>query len=134
MINTQLESLPDSIQVMAEPGRYLVGSAGCLVSQVMGSATRDDSRWLYLDLGFYSGLIELEQGIAFTLISQRTGAAELWSVAGPTCDAIDVLGKHYLPATMAPEDLVFVPNTGAYSLCCASDFNDCAIPRLVMVA
>jgi ornithine decarboxylase len=133
VINTQLESLPDSIQVMAEPGRYLVGSAGCLVSQVMGSATRDDSRWLYLDLGFYSGLIELEQGIAFTLISQRTGAAELWSVAGPTCDAIDVLGKHYLPATMAPEDLVFVPNTGAYSLCCASDFNGFAIPRLVMV-
>jgi ornithine decarboxylase len=133
-INRELESLPDTIQVMAEPGRYLVGSAGCLVSQVMGIATRDDSRWLYLDLGFYSGLIELEQGIAFTLVSQRTGAPELWSVAGPTCDAIDVLGQHYLPATMAPEDLVFVPNTGAYSLCCASDFNGFAIPRLVMVA
>ena len=133
-INCELETLPDTIQVMAEPGRYLVGSAGCLVSQVMGVATRDDSRWLYLDLGFYGGLIELEQGIAFTLVSQRTGAPELWSVAGPTCDAIDVLGQHYLPANMKPEDLVFIPSTGAYSLCCASDFNGFAIPRLVMVA
>ena len=133
VINAELDSLADEIQVVAEPGRYLVGSAGCLVSQVLGNATREDGRWLYLDLGFYSGLIELEQGIAFTLVSQITGAAELWSVAGPTCDAIDVLGKHYLPATMAPEDLVFIPNTGAYSLCCASDFNGFAIPRFVMV-
>jgi len=48
-INDELESLPESIQVMAEPGRYFVGSAGCLVSQVVGVATRDQSRWLYLD-------------------------------------------------------------------------------------
>ena len=133
VINHQLESLPNSIQVMAEPGRYLVGSAGCLISQVMGIATRDDCRWLYLDLGYYGGLMELEQGFAMTLVSQRTGAAELWSMAGPTCDSIDVLGKHYLPATMQPEDLVFIPNMGAYSSSCACDFNGFVGPQLMMV-
>lgn len=133
-INDELESLPESIQVMAEPGRYFVGSAGCLVSQVVGVATRDQSRWLYLDTGFYGGLMELEQGFALTLVSQRTGAAELWSLAGPTCDSIDVLGKHYLPATMQAEDLVFLPNMGAYSASCACDFNGFPVPKMLLVS
>ncbi len=133
-INDELESLPESIQVMAEPGRYFVGSAGCLVSQVVGVATRDQSRWLYLDTGFYGGLMELEQGFALTLVSQRTGAAELWSLAGPTCDSIDVLGKHYLPATMQAEDLVFIPNMGAYSASCACDFNGFPVPKMLLVS
>jgi len=133
-INDELESLPESIQVMAEPGRYFVGSAGCLVSQVVGVATRDQSRWLYLDTGFYGGLMELEQGFALTLVSQRTGAAELWSLAGPTCDSIDVLGKHYLPATMQAEDLVFIPNIGAYSASCACDFNGFPVPKMLLVS
>ena len=133
-INDELESLPESIQVMAEPGRYFVGSAGCLVSQVVGVATRDQSRWLYLDTGFYGGLMELEQGFALTLVSQRTGAAELWSLAGPTCDSIDVLGKHYLPATMQAEDLVFITNMGAYSASCACDFNGFPVPKMLLVS
>lgn len=132
-ISAELASLPESIQVMAEPGRYFVGSAGCLVSQVVGTASRDQARWLYLDTGYYGGLMELVQGVPVKLVSQRTGAVQQWSVAGPTCDAMDVVGAHSLPTTLEAGDLVFAPNLGAYSSSCACEFNGFSAPRVRLI-
>jgi ornithine decarboxylase len=133
VINAELDLLPDSIQVMAEPGRYLVGSAGCLISQVVGTATRDSVRWVYLDTGVYGGLMELSQNFPATLVSQRTGEAGAWTMAGPTCDSIDVLGKHRLPVNTKAEDIIFMPNLGAYCTTCACDFNGFPAPSMRMV-
>jgi len=133
VINPELDLLPDSIQVMAEPGRYLVGSAGCLISQVVGIATRDDDRWVYLDAGFYGGLMELSQNFPGTLVSQRTGEAGVWTMAGPTCDSIDVMGRHRLPVNTKAEDIIFMPNLGAYCTTCACDFNGFPAPSMRMV-
>ena len=133
-INKALEAIPESIQVMAEPGRFLVGSAGCLVTQVVGIATRDEKRWLYLDTGTYGGLMELAEGFPSNIVSQRTGEAALWTMAGPTCDSIDVVGEHSLPSNMEVEDMVFITNLGAYCTTCACDFNGFPVPKMVLVA
>jgi ornithine decarboxylase len=118
---------------MAEPGRFLVGSAGCLVTQVVGLATRDEKRWLYLDTGTYGGLMELAEGFPSNIVSQRTGELGLWTLAGPTCDSIDVVGEHKLPSNMEVEDMVFITNLGAYCTTCACDFNGFPAPKMVMV-
>ncbi|MDG2502183.1 MAG: type III PLP-dependent enzyme [Porticoccaceae bacterium] len=133
VINPELDLLPKSIQIMAEPGRYLVGSAGCLISQVVGIATRDSARWVYLDTGVYGGLMELSQNFPATLVSQRTGEAGVWTMAGPTCDSIDVLGKHRLPINTEADDIIFMPNLGAYCTTCACDFNGFPTPTMHMV-
>ena len=133
-INKALEAIPESIQIMAEPGRYLVGSAGCLVTQVVGMATRDEKRWLYLDTGTYGGLMELAQGFPSNIVSQRTGEPREWTIAGPTCDSIDVVGEHSLPSNMEEEDIVFITNQGAYCASCACDFNGFPAPKIVMVS
>jgi ornithine decarboxylase len=132
-IGQALESIPAHIQVMAEPGRYLVGSAGCLLTQVVGVATRDDKRWVYLDTGVYGGLMELTQDFPVTLISERTGELGQWTMAGPTCDSIDVMGVHKLPANTVAEDFIFMPNLGAYCTTCAIDFNGFPEPVMRMV-
>lgn len=132
-INRELEDIPESIQVMAEPGRYLVGSAGCLVSQIVGVASRDDARWVYLDTGVYGGLMELTMDFPLSLVSERTGDLGLWTLAGPTCDSIDVMGRHQLPANSAAGDFVYMPNLGAYCTTCACDFNGFPAPILRMV-
>ena len=134
VINQELLFIPDSIQVMAEPGRYFVGSAGCLISQVIGLATRDDHRWMYLDTGVYGGLMELAEGFPFIMVSQRTGEPAIWTMAGPTCDSIDVLGKYSLPLNTEVDDLIFMPNLGAYCTPCASTFNGFPVPRMAMVS
>lgn len=133
VINHELEAVPEHIQVMAEPGRYLVGSAGCLITQVVGIATRDSARWIYLDTGVYGGLMELSQNFPATMVSQRTGEAGVWTLAGPTCDSIDVLGKHRLPVNTAAEDIIYMPNLGAYCTTCACDFNGFPTPTMRLV-
>jgi ornithine decarboxylase len=132
-INKELEAIPNTIQIMAEPGRFLVGSAGCLVTQVVGLATRDEKRWLYLDTGTYGGLMELAEGFPSNIVSQRTGEPCLWTMAGPTCDSIDVFGEHSLPSNMEVEDMVFITNLGAYCTTCACDFNGFPVPNMVLV-
>jgi ornithine decarboxylase len=133
-INEQLKSIPDSVQIMGEPGRFLVGSAGCLVTQVIGLATRDEQRWVYLDTGFYGGLMEMAESFPLKIISERTGEAHLWTLAGPTCDSIDVLGEHSLPSNTEVEDILYIPNLGAYCTTCACDFNGFPVPEMVVVA
>ena len=132
-INQELESIPENIQVMAEPGRYFVGSAGCLVSQVVGTATRDDVRWVYLDTGVYGGLMELTLDFPVIIVSERTGEPGLWTMAGPTCDSIDVMGRHKLPANTKAEDFIYMPNLGAYCTTCACDFNGFPPPVMRMI-
>lgn len=132
-INQELESIPENIQVMAEPGRYFVGSAGCLVSQVVGTATRDDLRWVYLDTGVYGGLMELTLDFPVIIVSERTGEPGMWTMAGPTCDSIDVMGLHKLPANTEAEDFIYMPNLGAYCTTCACDFNGFPPPVMRMI-
>jgi len=133
VISEELKTIPSSIQIMGEPGRFLVGSAGCLLTQVIGIATRDEKRWLFLDTGFYGGLMEVADKFPCTIVSQRTGEAATWALAGPTCDSIDVLGDHSLPSNMKIEDVLFMPNSGAYSTTCACDFNGFPVAEVVMV-
>jgi ornithine decarboxylase len=132
-VNQALESIPEHIQVMAEPGRFLVGSAGCLVTQVVGVATRDEVRWVYLDTGVYGGLLELTGDFPVNLICERTGEPGTWTMAGPTCDSIDVMGRQTLPDNTQAEDFIYMPNLGAYCTTCACDFNGFPVPVLRLV-
>ena len=122
-MNHAIRFLPPTIQVLAEPGRFLVGSAGRLVTQVVGLDTRSGSRWIYLDTGIYGGLMELMTDFSMPFISRRSGKIQLFNLAGPTFDSIDVMGKAWLPEDTQAQDLIYVPNTGAYSTSCSTSFN-----------
>ncbi len=134
VINRELASFDPSIRVIAEPGRNLVASAGCMVTQVIGTAVRNGQHWLYLDTGVYGGLMELNERFHYPIITDRRGAMRNWTLAGPTCDSIDVCIKNQLlPATMRSGDLIYLPYTGAYTACCATAFNGFPIPDVVVV-
>jgi ornithine decarboxylase len=60
-INHELDRLfPASVEILAEPGRFLVASAGWAVSKIIGKAFRNDKTCYYVDDGVYhtySGVI-----------------------------------------------------------------------------
>ena len=93
------------------------------MTQVVGLDTRSGSRWIYLDTGIYGGLMELMTDFSMPFISRRSGKIQLFNLAGPTCDSIDVMGKAWLPEDTEAQDLIYVPNTGAYSTSCSTSFN-----------
>ncbi len=52
-IRRALADLPAGTRVIAEPGRFICGPAGTVLTSVMGRAQRDGRWWFYLDDGLY---------------------------------------------------------------------------------
>ncbi|MBI4431681.1 MAG: type III PLP-dependent enzyme [Candidatus Omnitrophica bacterium] len=104
------------VQIMAEPGRFLVGPAGTLITQVVGRTFRNNRNYYYLNDGVYgdfSGIVF--DNCKYELKTLRRGQKFLSTVAGPTCDSFDVVS----PSEELPEldvgNVVYVKNIGAYS-------------------
>lgn len=115
---------PDhGLEVMIEPGRYLVGDAGVIRSEVVLVTRKDsdaDRRWIYLDVGQFNGLAETQdEAIRYLLrCPEASGPLEPAVVAGPTCDSVDVLYErdpYPLPVDLADGQPVDVLGTGAYT-------------------
>ena len=115
-------------QLVVEPGRVIVGSAGTIRCEVVALRTGTDGRrWVYLDIGRYGGLAETEnEYIRYRLRTDRDAdPVDDAVIAGPTCDGDDVLYQRYpLPVTLCPGDRVEILAAGAYTASYASaDFN-----------
>ena len=134
VVNAELEKVPESVRVVAEPGRFLVADTGWFVCEVVGTATRKGKRWLYLDAGIYSGLGELSDKFRFSIRTDRDGPAIPWTVAGPTCDGLDVcLTDEPLPENLTAGDFLYIRDHGAYTTACATMFNGFPIPDTIIV-
>jgi ornithine decarboxylase len=112
----------DRPETLVEPGRGIVGDAGTLVSSVISVIDRGGVRWVYLDAGVFTGLVEtLEEAIRYRITSSADGGATGPCVlAGPTCDSADVLYEHQmvqLPVLLAEGDEVRLLSAGAYTSC-----------------
>ncbi|MFO1204748.1 MAG: type III PLP-dependent enzyme [Burkholderiales bacterium] len=131
-VSRALANVSPEVAVIAEPGRVLVAEAACFVCRVIGTATRGGRRWMYWDAGLHGGIIETARGgIAYEIRSDREGTLVPWIVAGPTCDAADVLaGEYLLPEDLREGDFVYLPNTGAYTCARASTFNGFPLPEV----
>ena len=133
-VNRALTGLPPGVRVMAEPGRYLVSDAGWFVCRVVGTATRRGTRWVYLDAGMFGGIIETTEGLQYDVVTERAGNLIPWTVAGPTCDSVDVvMREQLLPEDLQADDFVYIPNAAAYTTAYASNFNGFPLPEVRIV-
>jgi len=131
VVNRALEAFPEEVRVIAEPGRYLVSDAGYFVCRVLGTATRSGKRWMHWDAGLFGGIIETTEGLRYKLRTDRSGPDVEWTVAGPTCDSVDViLRDEPLPSDLQAGDFVYVKNAGAYTTAYASQFNGFPLPEV----
>ena len=116
--------VPDLI---AEPGRGLVGDAGVIETEVVLIAEKGDEdgrRWVYLDVGKFGGLAEtMDEAIRYPVASDRPGQPLPVILAGPTCDSADVLyerSDYRLPSDLEVGDRLRIGSTGAYTTTYAS--------------
>lgn len=112
----------DLPEIILEPGRSLIANAGILVSEVVLVARKARTaveRWVYTDVGKFSGLIEtMDESIKFPIWTEKKGEMEEVIIAGPTCDSADIMYENYrygLPLNLAAEDRLYWLSTGAYT-------------------
>src|SRR5512137_636141 len=136
LINRELDRLfPKNIQILAEPGRFMVATAGFAVSKILGKAVRDGKLCYYINDGVYhtySGVIF--DHCTYHLKAFKRGPTQICSVFGPTCDALDVVSlAEQLPSNLQLGDLLYSQNIGAYSHASSTWFNGFAPAKVVHI-
>ncbi|XDA97126.1 type III PLP-dependent enzyme [Sulfitobacter sp. LCG007] len=113
----------DVPELMAEPGRGMVAEAGHIVAEVLLVSKKSDDdlhRWVYLDIGRFSGLAETEgEAIRYQFVTAHDGGETGPCVlAGPSCDSADILYEKRpvnLPLALSDGDRIVIRNCGAYT-------------------
>ena len=135
-IRRALAGLPEGTRVIAEPGRFIAGPAGTLLTSVMGRAQRDGRWWYYLDDGLYGSFSgQLFDHARYPIEPLRSGSGERVHavLAGPTCDSIDVIAEDIELPLLQAGDVLVGRQMGAYTTASATDFNFFPRARTVVV-
>lgn len=134
-INAEIDRLfPGDIQIVAEPGRFLVATAATSLARIIGTAVRDGKTCYYIDDSVYhtfSGIIF--DHCQYHLKSFKKGKPEVCAVFGQTCDALDTISLSEMLPPLEVEDLVYSENIGAYSNASATWFNGFPPAKVVHV-
>ncbi|MFA5347212.1 MAG: type III PLP-dependent enzyme [Methanoregula sp.] len=115
---------PKDMQILAEPGRFLVANTCTLVSKVIGKAYRDGKPSYYINDGVYhtySG--QIFDHVNYPVIAFKEGVTHISAVFGPTCDAFDTITLSAELPELEITDLVYSENMGAYTIASSTFFN-----------
>src|SRR5512136_1939441 len=115
---------PEDMQILAEPGRFLVANSCTLVAKVIGKAYRDGKPSYYINDGVYhtySG--QVFDHCTYPVLSFKDEETQISAVFGPTCDAFDTVTLSADLPELEVNDLVYSENIGAYSIASSTWFN-----------
>ncbi|GLV48829.1 diaminopimelate decarboxylase [Thermus sp. LT1-2-5] len=115
-------------EVYLEPGRYLVAEAGVLVARVVG-VKRTRRRYLLLDAGMTTLLRPALYGARHPVLPlYRGGEEEEYDLAGPACEAGDVLARGVRLPRPKEGDALALLEAGAYGASMALTYLDTPRP------
>ena len=126
LINSEFQRLfPPDVEIIAEPGRFIVATAATLITEIIGKSRRDGKIFYYINDGVYhtfSGVIYDHWIPNFTAF--KNGEKEVCAVVGQTCDSFDKVSLSVqLPVNLEIGDYLLTDNIGAYSIASSTRFN-----------
>ena len=112
------------VEIILEPGRYLVGSSGLLVSKVLRIKKGINKEFLIIDAGMNNlirpSLYNTSHKILPSTIIKKKNEYE---VVGPICESSDIFAKNLKISTLKKNSLIVICSAGAYGSSMASDYN-----------
>lgn len=127
--------VPLNTQIIMEPGRYLVGNAGVLLTEVEYVKLAEERKFLVIDAAM-NDLIRptlYDAYHAIEPVANRDAEKTKYDVVGPICETGDTFSKDRELPEMARGDLVVVKSAGAYGFCMSSNYNTRGRPAEVLV-
>ena len=133
-INEYLERYFATYRVIAEPGRAVCGSALTLATRVIGTSIREGIRWYYIDDGLYGSFSgKVFDHADYPMYVPRSGQRHTSTIAGPTCDSIDVPYENIALPELKVGDVLLFGTMGAYTNATATRFNALPPAKVVTV-
>ena len=111
----------------------MCGTAVNLITSVIGVQTRNGQPWYFLDEGLYgtfSGVIFDHWD--FHLETFKKDKKVSATIAGPSCDSLDIMFTEKLIEPLEMDDIILVPNCGAYTSASATVFNGFSKTRIIV--
>jgi len=132
----------ENIDILAEPGRFLVANAGTLVTRVILAKHSTKIPCYHIDDGIYHTFSAvMYDHFELKLQSVKGGEKTECYVFGPTCDGLDELSKNqyirntakiFLPK-LFEGDLIYQENIGAYSNASSTNFNGMPSAKIIHI-
>lgn len=128
VVSSELDQLKKDIagiEIQSEPGRWLVGHCGVLVSQVQYVKKTPHKEFIILDSGM-NHLIRPSLYEAYHSIhslKRYSEATKKYDVVGPICESADFFGKDRDLSEVNQDDFIVVRDCGAYAATMSSDYN-----------
>lgn len=122
------------LKIILEPGRFLVGNAGVLLTKVLYRKRSGGKEFIITDAGM-TDLLRPSHYNAFHRIDavNPTGRTTVADVVGPVCESGDFLALDRQIDDAQPGNLLAVRSTGAYGFVMASNYNSRPRPVEVLV-
>jgi len=129
---------PLRVRLILEPGRFIVGNAGVLVTEVLYVKHSRGKRFAVVDAGMNDLLRPALYGAYHEVIptqAHRPSAdgKSRYDVVGPVCESADVLAQGRRLGAVRPGQRLAVLGAGAYGSTMASNYNGRLRPAEVLV-
>jgi diaminopimelate decarboxylase len=131
-----------ALDLVLEPGRYLVGPAGALITSVlyMKEIEPDGEHPSYALAIVDAGMNDLLRPAlydawhpVYPINEASAGAGRDVDIVGPVCESTDVLARARRLGDLAPGDVLAVGQAGAYGFSMSSQYNARPRPAEVLV-
>lgn len=125
------------LELVLEPGRYLVGNAGILLTRVLGVKPGEDRSFVIIDAAMNDLLRPALYGSYHAIVPVKRpppdAPTRAVDIVGPVCECGDFLAQDRPLSAVAPGDLLAVLSVGAYGMTMASTYNTRPLPAEVLV-
>ena len=125
------------LRILLEPGRFMVGNAGVLLTKVLYEKHGSVKTFKIVDAGMNDlirpTLYEGHHEIVPVQQAKAGAVKELVDVVGPICESGDFLAQNREIAPVKAGDLLAVMSAGAYGFVMASNYNTRPLPAEILV-
>jgi diaminopimelate decarboxylase len=125
-------------ELVLEPGRYLVGNAGVLLTSVVMRKQGEAKKFVVVDAAMNDllrpALYEAYHAIVPVVLPAADVAVEAADIVGPICECGDFLARERAIPWPARGELLAVLGAGAYGMAMASTYNTRPLAAEVLVS
>ncbi|OGH61033.1 MAG: diaminopimelate decarboxylase [Candidatus Lindowbacteria bacterium RIFCSPLOWO2_12_FULL_62_27] len=127
---------PMNVELLMEPGRFVVGNAGVLLTRVLYIKDTGSKCFAIVDAGMNDLVRPTLYGAYHEIlpVRQKSAKKKTYDVVGPVCETGDFFAKDRSIDEMHAGDLLAIKSAGAYGFVMASNYNTRPRPPEIWVS